>query len=117
MALEIRRVSYFNCTIRDQPGSAYSLLSRLAAGEVNLLAFSAVPIGPDRAMLTMFPDRVDRLCVLGPRPDYRSGASGAVGHARFAAHALRPVTGAGAFDPRRSHPRWSPSRDRVSGRP
>ena len=45
MSVSIRCVDYFNTTVRDRPGAAYEVLSRIAAAKVNLLAFSAVPIG------------------------------------------------------------------------
>ena len=61
MALTIKKVDYYYTSISDQPGSAYSLLSRLAAGEVNLLAFNAVPFGPNRTQLTLFPEDADAL--------------------------------------------------------
>jgi len=42
--------------VDDQPGEAYKLLSRLASLGVNLLAFHAVPTGPDLTQLTLFPE-------------------------------------------------------------
>ena len=56
MAYRIRRVEYFTSTVQDQPGEAYKLLSQLADLGLNLLAFTAVPVGPQRAQLTIFPD-------------------------------------------------------------
>jgi hypothetical protein len=56
MAYSIRRVDYFYTTVRDQPGAAHSLLSILAEQGINLVAFTAVPVGPMRAQLTLFPD-------------------------------------------------------------
>jgi len=55
MAYTIRRVEYFHATIVDQPGEAYKVLSALAGLGVNLLAFTAVPVGPDRTQITLFP--------------------------------------------------------------
>ncbi len=55
MACTIRRVDYFYTTVADRPGVAYRLLSQLAELGVNLVAFTAVPIGPMRAQLTLFP--------------------------------------------------------------
>ena len=55
MANTIRRVEYFHATVVDQPGEAYRILSTLAALGVDLLAFTAVPVGPDRTQLTLFP--------------------------------------------------------------
>ena len=56
MAYTIRRVEYFHATVVDQPGEAYKVLSALAGLGVNLLAFTAVPVGPDRTQLTLFPE-------------------------------------------------------------
>jgi hypothetical protein len=42
----VRRVDYFSTTVKDQPGEAYQLLTTLADLGINLLAFTAVPIGP-----------------------------------------------------------------------
>jgi hypothetical protein len=56
MAFRIRRIDYFYATVRDEPGAAYQILSQLAALGVNLLAFTAVPIGPSRAQLALFPE-------------------------------------------------------------
>lgn len=56
MAFRIRRVNYFTTTVQDQPGEAYKLLSQLADLGVSLVAFTAVPIGPLHAQLTIFPD-------------------------------------------------------------
>ena len=55
MAFTIRRVDYFYATVEDKPGAAYRLLSQVAELGVNLLALTAVPIGPMRAQLTLFP--------------------------------------------------------------
>ncbi len=59
MATTIRRVSYFYLSVGDQPGDAYKLLTQLAELGVNLLAFTAIPVGPMRTQLTLFPE--DRL--------------------------------------------------------
>jgi hypothetical protein len=56
MAFRIRRVEYFTATVRDQPGEAYKLLSQLAEMGLNLVAFTAVPVGPLHAQLTIFPE-------------------------------------------------------------
>jgi hypothetical protein len=55
MAHTIRRVDYFYATVKDQPGEAYRLLSQLAELGVNLLAITAIPVGPVRTQLTLFP--------------------------------------------------------------
>lgn len=61
MAVHIRRVEYFHCNIQDRPGEAYRALSNLAASGVSLLAFTAVPIGPDLVQATLFPEDVEKL--------------------------------------------------------
>jgi hypothetical protein len=53
---QIRRVEYFHATVRDEPGQAFVVLSALAHQGVNLLAFTAVPLGDSQTRLTLFPD-------------------------------------------------------------
>jgi hypothetical protein len=57
MSLSVRNVEYFYVRIHDAPDKAYGLLAQLASEEVNLLAFSAVPFGPNHVELTIFPDQ------------------------------------------------------------
>jgi hypothetical protein len=61
MAQTIRRVDYFYATVRDEPGEAYKLLSQLAELGVNLLALTAIPIGPTRTQLTLFPSDTKKI--------------------------------------------------------
>jgi hypothetical protein len=61
MAFRIRRVDYFYATVKDQPGEAYKLLSRLASLGINLLAITAVPFGPMNTQLTIFPEDAGKL--------------------------------------------------------
>ncbi len=61
MSFHIRRVDYLYATVKDQPGEAYKLLSQLAELGVNLLAFSAIPTGPMRTQLTLFPEHTPQL--------------------------------------------------------
>ena len=61
MGIQIRRAPYFHATVQDRPGEAYRMLDSLAALNVNLVAFTAVPVGPDRTQLTLFPDDSGRL--------------------------------------------------------
>ncbi|RMG45705.1 MAG: hypothetical protein D6718_06835 [Acidobacteria bacterium] len=67
MSVEVRRVDYYHVTVRDRPGAAFRLLSRLARDQVNLLAFGAAPAGPDCAQLTVFPDDSGRLAASAER--------------------------------------------------
>lgn len=75
MVYRIRKVEYYYADIRDEIGSAYSVLSALERLGVNLLAFTAVPSGPHRAQFTIFPEdpkklvaeaRMDALALDGP---------------------------------------------------
>jgi hypothetical protein len=56
MATTVRRVDYFHTSVPDQPGEAYRLLASLSEQRVNLVAFTAVPIGPVKTQLTLFPE-------------------------------------------------------------
>ena len=56
MPFQIQRASYYYVTVRDEPGEAYKLLSILAERGVNLVAFTAVPIGPTTTQLSIFPE-------------------------------------------------------------
>ncbi len=67
MALKVRTVEYFYTRIEDGSVKAYELLAKLASEEINLLAFSAVPFGPNRVELTIFPDRSEQLMALAKR--------------------------------------------------
>ena len=56
MATTVRRVDYFHTSVPDEPGEAYRLLSSLSDLRVSLLAFTAVPTGPVKTQLTLFPE-------------------------------------------------------------
>ena len=55
MAYTVSRAEYFHTTVKDEPGESYKVLSQLVEIGVNLLAFTAVPIGTRQTQLTMFP--------------------------------------------------------------
>ena len=57
MAQTIRRVDYFYATIADP----YELLTQLANLGLNLLALTAVPLGPERTQLALFPEDAGRM--------------------------------------------------------
>jgi hypothetical protein len=61
MALRIRPVEYFYVNVKDEPGAAYRILSQLSGLGVNLLAFTAIPAGPTRAQLALFPENDGKL--------------------------------------------------------
>ena len=61
MSFRIRRVDYYYATVRDEPGAAFQILSQLASLGVNLVAFTAVPVGVGRAQLALFPEEPGKL--------------------------------------------------------
>lgn len=61
MGYKIRRVDYFYTTVKDEPGEGYKLLSQLADVGINLLALTAIPVGPMRTQLTLFPEDAPRM--------------------------------------------------------
>lgn len=61
MPARIRSVDYFYTTVPDKPGEACNVLIELAAADVNLLAFSMVPIGPENTQLVLFPESISQL--------------------------------------------------------
>ncbi|HEX9415352.1 MAG TPA: hypothetical protein VF895_01450 [Gaiellaceae bacterium] len=61
MAFTIRAVEYYYASVRDELGAAYRVLSQLAELGVNLLAFTAVPSGPNLAQFALFPDDPSKL--------------------------------------------------------
>jgi hypothetical protein len=61
MSAKIQTVDYYYMTVPDKPGAACHVLFQLAAADVNLLAFSAVPIGPENTQLVLFPQSIDSL--------------------------------------------------------
>src|ERR1700680_2742198 len=67
MALIVRNAEYFYIRIEGSSEKAYELLGQLASAEVSLLAFSAVPFGPNHLKLTIFPDRSDTFIQLAKK--------------------------------------------------
>ena len=61
MEAKARVVDYFYAMVNDRPGEACKFLSWLAREEVNLLAFSAVPMGLENTQLVMYPENAERL--------------------------------------------------------
>lgn len=116
MQSRIRRVDYFYTTIADRPGEAFSLLSQLAELGVDLLAFTAIPIGV-RTQLTLFPADAARLqnaarqagfSLDGPHPailvqgDDRMGALAEV-HERLAQAGVSMFASTGVADGKGSY--------------
>ena len=61
MGHTIRRVEYFYTTVNDRPGEALRFLTSLADLGVNLLSFTAIPVGLHQTQLTIFPEDAHRL--------------------------------------------------------
>lgn len=61
MASHIRTVDYYYLSIPGDLGEATEVLASLAERGINLLAFAAVPMGPHRTQLTIFPDESPQL--------------------------------------------------------
>ena len=61
MALHVQAAEYFYTRIENDPAKAYELLAQMASEEIRLLAFSAVPFGPNHVELTIFPERSEYL--------------------------------------------------------
>jgi len=70
MGATIRTVDYYYTTVFDQPGEGCKLLTKLASAEVNLLAFTAIPIGPDRTQLVLFPENTEYLIRAAEESDF-----------------------------------------------
>lgn len=61
MPFSIDGTQYYRTTVSDRPDEAYEVLSVLAERGVNLLAFTAVPYGPDHVQFTLFPQDPSQL--------------------------------------------------------
>jgi hypothetical protein len=61
VAFRIRSVEYYYANVRDELGAAYRVLSQLAELGVNLLAFTAVPSGPNLAQFALFAEDPNKL--------------------------------------------------------
>ncbi|MEJ2287830.1 MAG: hypothetical protein P8Y02_04135 [Deinococcales bacterium] len=55
MPVSVHRVRYYYATVEEIPGQTYAILSQLAACGVNLLAFTAAPVGPKHVQWSFFP--------------------------------------------------------------
>jgi len=61
MAETVRRVEYFYATVEDKPGEGRRLLEHLSEKGVNLVAFTAFPVGAGRSQLDFFPESTELL--------------------------------------------------------
>lgn len=67
MSHTVRPVDYFHATVHDLEGEAFKVLSSLAEAGVNLLAFSASPVGPTAAHMVLFPEDAAALVAYAAR--------------------------------------------------
>ena len=113
-AFTVRRVEYHYANVRDELGAAYRVLSLLADRGVDLLAFTAVPAGPQSARFALFPAdpsrfvaeaRAAQLPLEGPyhallvQGDDELGAFARV-HERLVEHGVDVYAAAGVTDGR-----------------
>ena len=56
MAAKIRKVEYFYAGVQDTPGEGHRFLAALAGEGVNLVAFTAIPVGPGNTQFALFVD-------------------------------------------------------------
>jgi hypothetical protein len=61
VAFTIRAVEYYYANVHDELGAAYRVLRQVAERGINLLAFTAVPIGPSLAQFSLFPEDPNKL--------------------------------------------------------
>jgi hypothetical protein len=61
MQASVRSVEYYYAVVPDRPGVAAELLTLLAKGGVDLLAFSILPTGPTHTQLMIFPEEPNQL--------------------------------------------------------
>lgn len=52
----VRRIEYFYAMVGDEPGEARRLLEHLSERNVNLVAFTAFPVGSGRVQLDFIPE-------------------------------------------------------------
>ena len=57
----VRKVTYFYAAVQDRPGEGVRLLQQLKSHGINLIAFTAFPVGEDKAQLDFFPEHPEQL--------------------------------------------------------
>ncbi len=67
VAINVSAVEYFYTRVLNNPDAAFEMLSMLASEGINVLAFSAVPFGPNHVELTIFPDPATKFHTLATR--------------------------------------------------
>ncbi len=59
MGDRIRRVDYYYVQVPDAPGEGFRVLGKLREEGVNLLSFTAFPVGGGKAQIDLVPDLDD----------------------------------------------------------
>jgi hypothetical protein len=55
MALEVKRVEYYNVSFHGHIAEGSELLTKIADAGVDFLAYKAIPLEPERTQFTLFP--------------------------------------------------------------
>jgi hypothetical protein len=63
MSIVVKSISYFYATVHDKPGEGRKLLEFLSANNVNLLAFTAFPVGEGKTQFDFFPEDPGQLLI------------------------------------------------------
>jgi len=63
MALDIKKVEYFNVIVESNAGEAYKLLSAFANVGVGLFAFKAIQVENKRTQFTLFPNDSSKMII------------------------------------------------------
>ena len=88
MAETVRKVEYFYAIVEDKPGEGRRLLEHLSEGGVNLIAFTAFPVGGGKSQLDFFPESVEQLqkaaadagiALVGPKKGFLIQGDGRLG--------------------------------------
>jgi hypothetical protein len=61
MPYTARSLEYFYTTLSTRTDDAFELLDNLASHDINFLAVTLVPMGPDSTQLTLFPEEASLL--------------------------------------------------------
>ncbi|MGB7062116.1 MAG: hypothetical protein WBF13_07160 [Candidatus Zixiibacteriota bacterium] len=61
MAEAVRKIEYFYATVENKPGEGSRLLQHFSEKGVNLLAFTAFPLGQGRSQLDFLPESTEKL--------------------------------------------------------
>lgn len=114
MTSDIRRIEYFRTTVKDEPGSGFTVLSALSSQGVNLVAFTAIPGPGHETQLILYPESAtslaraaaaSRMAVDGPHAALLVQGDDALGaiaeiHRVLAGAGLNVVSASGVADGR-----------------